>query len=174
MNALNAKIYNLKKKVADIENMLTAPSTEFTKSEKEVTREVIRREKEEGKKGTEKIIVHALPESSEGSLEDKKLDDAERAYSILTDTLNVNIDILQVIRLGNMSKERRNPRPIRFTVQTMSNKQKVLNASKALIHNERFSHLYFSPDFSLTNGQRKTAFLLREERRRRIAQGRTI
>ena len=47
--------------------------------------------------------------------------------------------------------------------------QRVLNASKALINNERFSNLYFSPD--LTNGQRKAAFLLREERRRRIAAG---
>ena len=74
--------------------------------------------------------MHALPESSEGTLEDRKLDDAERVHSILTDTLNVNIDILQVIRLGNMSRERRNPRLIRFTVQTMSDKQRVLNASK--------------------------------------------
>ena len=40
---------------------------------------------------------------------------------------------------------------------------------KPLINNERFSNLYFSPD--LTNGQRKAAFLLREERRRRIAAG---
>ena len=89
--------------------------------------------------------MHALPESSEGNLEDRKLDDAERVHSILTDTLNVNIDILQVIRLGNMSIERRNPRPTRFSVQTMSDKQRVLNASKALINNERFSNLYFLP-----------------------------
>ena len=109
--------------------------------------------------------MHALPESSKGPLKDRKLDDAERVHSILTDTLNVDIDILQVIRLGNVSRERRNPRPIRFTVQTMSDKQRVLNASKALINNERFSNLYFSPD--LTNGQTKAAFLLREERRRR-------
>ena len=50
--------------------------------------------------------MHALPESSEGTLEDRKLDDAERVHSILTDTLNVNIDILQVIRLGNMSRKK--------------------------------------------------------------------
>ena len=68
-----------------------------------------------------------------------------------------------------MPRERRNPRPIRFTVQTMSGKQRVLNAPKALINNERFSNLYFSPE--LTNGQRKAAFLLREERRQRIAAG---
>ena len=170
VNALKAQINNLEKKVADIEKMLTKPSTELPKSEKEVIREVIREEKEEENEREQRklnIIVHALPESSEGTLEDRKLDDAERVHSILTDTLNVNIDIVHVIRLGNMSRERRNPRTIRFTVQTMSDKQRVLNASKALINNERFSNLYFSPD--LTNGQRKAAFLLREERRRRIA-----
>ena len=56
-----------------------------------------------------------------------------------------------------MSRERRYPRPIRFTVQTMSDKQRLLKASKALIKNERFSNLYFSPD--LTNGQSKAAIL---------------
>ena len=152
VNALKAQVNNLEKKVADIEKMLTAPSTEVQKSEKVVIRDVIREEKEEENEREQRklnIIVHALPESSEGTLEDRKLDDAERVHSILIDTLNVNIDILQVIRLGNVSRERRIPTPIRFTVQTMSDKQRVLNASKALINNERFSNLYFSPD--LTN-----------------------
>ena len=74
-----------------------------------------------------------------------------------------------MIRLGSMSRERRTPRPILFTVKNMSDKHRVLNASKALINNKIFSNLYFSLD--LTNGQRKAAFLLREERRRRIAAG---
>ena len=77
------------------------------KSEKEVIREVIREEKEEEIEREQRklnIIVHALPESSEGSLEYRKLHDAERVHSILTDTLNVNIDILQVIRLGYMCR----------------------------------------------------------------------
>ena len=44
MNALKAQINNLEKKVADIEKMLMAPSTELPKTEKEVIREVIREE----------------------------------------------------------------------------------------------------------------------------------
>ena len=70
------------------------------KSAKEVIREVIREEKEEDIEREQRklnIIVHALQESSEGTLEGRILDDAERVHSILTDTLNVKIDILQVI-----------------------------------------------------------------------------
>ena len=51
MNALKAQINNLEKKAADIEKMLTAPSTELPKTKKEVIREVIREEKEEIMKG---------------------------------------------------------------------------------------------------------------------------
>ena len=42
LNALKAQIDNLEKKVADIEKMLAAPSTELPRSEKEVIRELIR------------------------------------------------------------------------------------------------------------------------------------
>ena len=171
VNEMKAQISNLEKKVADIEKMLTDPK-EMPKSDKEVIREVIREEKEEEIEREQRklnVIVHALPESIEGTLEDRKQDDAERVQSILRDTLNVNINIMKVIRLGTLTRDRRNPRPIRFTVQSMDDKHQVLNASKDLINNENLSNIYFSPD--LTNGQRKAAFMLRAERRRRIAAG---
>ena len=157
--------------MADIEQKLTTPR-ELPKSEKEVIREVKREEKEEEIEREHRklnIIVHALPESTESTVEDRKIEDADTVHAILTDTLNVNIDINQVARLGNLSKERINPRPIRFTVNNMEDKHRVLNASKGLKNNIRFSNVYFSPD--LTNGQRKAAFLLREEKRQRIASG---
>ena len=96
MNALKAQINNLEKKVADIGENADRTKLYLPRSVKEVIREVIREEKEEKNEREQrklKIIVHALPESSEGTLEDRKLDDSERVYSILTDTLNVNIDI---------------------------------------------------------------------------------
>ena len=69
------------------------------KSDKEVLRAVIREEKEEEIEKEQRklnVIVHALPESIEGTLEERKQDDAERVQSILRDMLNVNINIMKI------------------------------------------------------------------------------
>ena len=85
------------------------------------------------------------------------------------DTLHLEVDIENVFRLAILSRERRKARPIRFSVGTLEDKRKVLDAARNLKNNVDHSNVSISPD--LTNGQRKAAFQQREERRRRIADG---
>ena len=110
-----------------------------------------------------------MPESDKGTLEDRKQDDCEKVQAILMDTLHLEVDIENVFRLGILSRERRKARPIRFSVGTLEDKRKVLDAARNLKNNVDHPNVSISPD--LTNGQRKAAFQQREERRRRIADG---
>ena len=56
-------------------------------------------------------------------------------------------------------------RPLRFSVNNLQTKGKLLKASIALrlCEDELFSNIYFTPD--LTQKQREEAFQLREEKR---------
>lgn len=94
---------------------------ELQKTDKDLIREVIREEKEE-EVGREQrklnLIIHLMPESDKGTLEDRKQDDCEKVQAILMDTLNLDVDIGNVFRLGVLSRDRRKARPIRFSVSS--------------------------------------------------------
>ena len=143
-----------------------------TKTDKDLIRQVIREEKEEELESEQRklnVIVHHLLESKLGTLEDRKRDDSDTVQSLISEALHVDIDVENVFRLGAFSRDQQRTRPVRFTVQNMEGKRRVLSASKNLKNVEGYSNIYFTPD--LTRSQRETAFKLREERRRRIAEG---
>ena len=115
------------------------------------------------------VIIYSFPESEKNTMEDRRNDDLEKVQSVLTDNLHLGVEVESVVRLGTSARDRNRPRPVRFTVRDFETKRKVLNASKRLKNHENYSNVYFSPD--LTRNQRKAASELREERRRRLAQG---
>ena len=95
VNLVMAQLSNLEKKVADIEKMVSAP--------KEVRQRINKRgnwwgggagEKKEQRKLN--VIVRAPPESNKGTLEDRKKADCETVLAVLSDTLNLDMDIENV------------------------------------------------------------------------------
>ena len=72
-------------------------------------------------------------ESNQGTLEDRKRDDSETVSSLLTEALNVDVEIENVFRLGAAPRDKEKSRPIRFTVSNMDNKRRILDSSKNLI-----------------------------------------
>ena len=115
------------------------------------------------------LVLHQLPESNQGTLEDRKRDDSETVSSLLTEALNVDVEIENVFRKGAAPRVKEKSRPIRFTVSNMDNKRRILDSSKNLKNVEGYSNVYFTPD--LTRNQRRVAFELREEIQRRMAAG---
>ena len=117
----------------------------------------------------EDLVLHKLPESNQGTLEDRKRDDSETVSSLLTEVLNIDVEIENVFHLGAAPRDKEKSKPIRFTVSNMDNKRPILDSSKNLKTLEGYSNVYFTPD--LTRNQRQVAFELREEKRRRMAAG---
>ena len=176
INSMMTQFRNLEAKVDEIEKKvsgsLDSGSRDIVKSDKELIREVIREEKEEEAEIEARklnVIIYSFPESEKNTMEDRRNDYLEKVQSVLTDNLHLGVEVESVVRLGTSARDRNRPRPVRFTVRDFETKRKVLNASKRLKNHENYSNVYFSPD--LTRNQRKAAFELREERRRRLAQG---
>ena len=95
VNMMMALLSNLEKKVEGIEKKVNEPK-ELQKTDKDLIREVIREEKEEEAEREQRklnLIIHAMPESNKGTLEDRKQDDCEKVQAILMDTLNLEVDI---------------------------------------------------------------------------------
>jgi len=131
-------------------------------------REVIRLDKEEEHDREERklnIVIQSLPESKKSTLEERKDADKREVENIINETLQLDVEFENVIRLGKNDESRVKPRPLRFTVSDFDTKRKVLNGSKLLKNHEKYSTIYITPD--LTANQRKVAFDLREEKRRR-------
>ena len=170
VHTMMAQITKLEAKVGQIEEKLNGPV--LPKAEKELIQEVIREEKEEETEMEQRrlnLVLHQLSESNQGTLEDRKRDDSETVSSLLTEALNVDVEIENVFHLGAAPRDKEKSRPIRFTVSNMDNKRRILDSSKNLKNVEGYSNVYFTPD--LTRNQRRVAFELREEKRRRMAAG---
>ena len=171
VNQMMTSIRNLEMKVGEIQNQIKN-QTELPKTDKDLIRQVIREEKEEEVEIEQRkfnIIVHKLPESKQGTVEDRKKDDSETVQSLISEALHVDVEVENAFRLGHFNREDQRTRPVRFSVHDMDGKRKVLNASKNLKNVEGYSNIYFTP--YLTRSQREIAFKLREERRRRIGAG---
>ena len=171
VNQMMSSIKSLELKVGEIQAQIQNQS-ELPKTDKDLIRQVIREEKEEERESELRklnIVVHQLPESKLGTLEDRKRDDLDTLQSLVTDALHIDVDIENVFRLGTFSRDGQRTRPVKFTVQNVEDKRRVLGASKNLKNVPGYSNIYFTPD--LTRGQRQTAFELRQERRRRIEAG---
>ena len=171
VNQMMSSIKSLELKVGEIQAQIQNRS-ELPKTDKDLIRQVIREEKEEERESELRklnIVVHQLPESKLGTLEDRKRDDLDTLQSLVTDALHIDVDIENVFRLGTFSRDGQRTRPVKFTVQNVEDKRRVLGASKNLKNVPGYSYIYFTPD--LTRSQRQTAFELRQERRRRIEAG---
>ena len=74
VNQMMTSIRNLEMKVGEIQNQIKN-QTELPKTDKDLIRQVIREEKEEEVEIEQRkfnIIVHKLPESKQGTVEDRK------------------------------------------------------------------------------------------------------
>ena len=163
-----ATLSSFEERIQKIERSLAAANQDPMsdgKSGKDVVREVLQEEKQEEHELEVRklnVIVHCLAEGG---------DDKGIIHSILNDTLNMSVQVKDVIRMGKAdnTNARKKPRPLRFTVPDMDTKRNILNVARNLKNHERFSSVFLTPD--LTPRQRKEAFELRVERRRREAAG---
>ncbi|XP_052786980.1 uncharacterized protein LOC128222147 [Mya arenaria] len=153
-------------KLSDMEIRMENLEKETNGCDKEMIRQVLNEMKFEEKEIEEKklnIVIHQLKES------EKKEEDLDTVLDILNGTLNLGIEVENVVRLGKMSEDRDKPRPVRFTVGDFDVKRKVLSRASGLKNNEKYSRVFITPD--LTQVQRKEAFHLRQEKRRREKEG---
>ena len=117
-----AQITKLEAKVGQVMEKQNAP---------ELIREVIWEEKEEETEMEQRrlnLVLHKLPENNQGTLEDRKRDDSETISSLLTEALNIDVEIKNVFRLGAAPREKEKSRPLRFTVSNMDNKKRILDS----------------------------------------------
>ena len=106
--------------------------------------------------------MHKLPESKHGTVQDRKKDDSDTAQSLISDPLRVDGDVENDFRLGTFSGEQQRTRPVRFTVDDMGGKRKMLDASKNQKNGDGYSNIYFTQN--LARNQRQTVFKLRDYR----------
>ena len=168
MNKILAKLVSLEERLQKLENRDGGSE----KCDRDMIRDVIREEKEEEQERENRklnIIVHSLPESRKPTLEEKKEEDSSEVEKILNETLNLNVKFENVLRLGKFADDRTKSRPMRLSVSDFDTKRKILNASRHLKNHEKYSSVFLTPD--LTASQRKAAFDLREEKRRRERAG---
>ena len=106
--------------------------------------------------------------SQEANPETRREDDATRIVKIIDEVMEVDSTMVgQPIRLGRYNAEADKPRPVRFSVPTMENKQRIIEAARSKVKQskeERCKDMFFQSD--LTTNQRKEAYLLRVERRK--------
>lgn len=125
-------------------------------------------EQQEREKRKLNIVCFGLPESEETSPVTRREDDANRIQKIIDEVMEVDSTMtLQPIRLGRYNAEAVKSRPVKFSVPSVENKQRILESARTKLkisNQERCKDLFFHSD--LTANQRKEAYLLRIERRK--------
>ena len=66
--------------------------------------------------------MHILPESKQGTVEDRKKDDSETIQSLISEALHVDVEVENVYRLGAFNREEQRTQPVRFSVHNMDGK----------------------------------------------------
>ena len=89
----------------------------------------------------QKKYINKIEMIQQGTLEDRKRDDSETVSSLLTEALNVDVEIENVFRLGAAPRNKEKSRPIRFTVTYMDNRRRILDSSKNLKNVEGYSNV---------------------------------
>lgn len=162
LTVIEAKYDILDKKIDEIK---TSQSTAQDRGDlRQVVREELNEERELESRRLN-ILAHFIFER-----ETEEANSDQTAVSeILNDTLGLNVQTHDFIRLGHRFNGRRKPRPIRFRVGDMNMKRKILEASPRLRHNPDHANVFFTPD--LTKRQREEGYQLRQEKRRREEAG---
>ncbi|XP_052761306.1 uncharacterized protein LOC128203795 [Mya arenaria] len=161
MRKMMAKIISFEQRIEKLEESMVS-------CDKDMVRNVILEEKEEELERDRRrlnVVIYSLPESTNPSIEQRKEEDIREVDFIINNTLNLNVTVDNVFRLGKLVPNNARPRPVRFTVKDFPAKRNVLNAASKLKNHEKYSRIYLTND--LTPVQRKAAFELREEKRRR-------
>lgn len=112
------------------------------------------------------VIIFGLPESTEGSIEERRSSDKEHIENISSE-LNLNISYRSSHRLGRPRSNK--PRPMRITGLDIGEKSELLRKARSLRNNSDYEGVYINPD--LTPLQQHEAKLLRDELKKRRENG---
>ena len=123
------------------------------------------------------LICLNMPESKKPENSERQLEDQDFLKNLMKAKMNLDPELITVNKLVRLGKREIRTdgtykcRPIRFTVEMFEHKRQILKANSLLrsCADEIFSNIYFTPD--LTKNQRKQAFDLRSERRKREEKG---
>ncbi|KAH3781526.1 hypothetical protein DPMN_159357 [Dreissena polymorpha] len=101
--------------------------------DKNIIKDIIREDKEEERDRESrrlKVVVNSLPEDLKESIEGQKERDTREVNIILNETLNLNVKVEKIIRLGKFyPTTHQRPRPLRFTVSNFEDKRSILRAA---------------------------------------------
>lgn len=115
------------------------------------------------------VVCFGLNESVGDSPETRKADDKDRIEEVVHNVMSLqDVQTSELIRLGRYEEGRSRPRPIKFTVESVAIKQKIIEKSRTLVKDSRLEicrNLFFQSD--LTKKQREEEYKRRVERRSR-------
>ena len=163
---------SLDKRVESLESM------EYVSADK--VKDLVHEEMSEAKKIESRRLNHIclnMPESKKPENSERQLEDQDFLKNLMEAKMNLDPELIIVNKLVRLGKREIRTdgtykcRPIRFTVEMFEHKRQILKANSLLqsCADEIFSNIYFTPD--LTKNQRKQAFDLRSERRKREEKG---
>lgn len=133
-----------------------------------------REEAEEVNKRRNCIIMHGLKESTEADYEGRMKNDEEEIINLLHDIKCDDVSVKSTVRLGRKDgTEGAKPRPVKVTLASEGQKNKVLSHAKNLRHTKQkdLEKVYIHQD--LTPRQRQQRAVLVQEMKRRQAEGET-
>ena len=129
---------------------------------------VVHRTLKDSAKRKYNVVVTGLPETVEGSDEEKKLADKEAFSSLCEQYLDVKPAVSNkgCIRLGQSSHQN-GPRKLLVHLNSESSAADLLRAGRSLRHYSDCDGIYINPD--LSPAEAKIAYEQRQNRRRRVA-----
>ena len=131
-------------------------------------------EKEEREKRKNNIVIVNIPESDKETNKEREIDDITHAASLLNKVLEVNEEeISNPIRIGKKREGNKKPRMLKLTITSEEKKKNIIKNAYQLNLNVKdpYKRVYINND--LTPMQRDQEHRLRDELRRRKADGET-
>ena len=118
------------------------------------------------------VVCFGLKESGGDSSEARRADDKNIIEEVIHAVMGLqDTQISELIRLGRYEEGRSRPHPIKFTVESVAIKQRLIEKSRTLVKESRLDicrDLFFQSD--LTKKQREEEYKRRVERRSRNEQ----
>lgn len=109
------------------------------------------------------VMIFGLPETSHGSLTERK-DHDNRAIHELFETIGIqNVSTEETRRVGRITDDK--IRALKVTLKDVNTKRKILRSAKELRKSSRFRHVFLAND--ATKWQQKELFYLRSELKKR-------
>lgn len=116
------------------------------------------------------VVCFGLPESQLTTPEERRDDDKSRVNRVVQEIMGLDIAVQNhPIRLGRYSEDAQRPRPIKFSVDSVVLKQKIIDGSRTKVRKSSHDickNLYFQSNLTLS--QRKEAYFKRQERRNKL------